>query len=65
MAFTNIKFICYDPKDTITCDDRKAALNLIRKGNLRKYRTVVVDTGNDRFNLDSPRGKEYFGIKER
>lgn len=59
-----ITFICHAPEARITCENRKEALNLIRKGRFQKYKTVVVDVSSEKFNLDSARSKEYFGLKE-
>lgn len=59
-----IKFICWGPYDCITVSNRKEALDLIRKNKFKQYKDVCVCIDNiERFNLQSPRAKEYFGIK--
>ena len=59
-----IKFICWEPYDYITVNNRKEALDLIRKNKFEQYKDVCVCIDNiERFNLKSQRAKEYFGIK--
>ena len=59
-----IKFICWEPNETFTAYDRREAIKIIQKGNFNTYKNVVVCIDNkERFNLESPRAKEYFGIK--
>lgn len=48
----------------IYCTDRKEALGMIRKGDFDNYKNVVVSVGNEKFNLNSKRGYDYFGIKK-
>lgn len=59
-----IKFLCWEPYDCITVNNRKEALDLIRKNKFEQYKDVCVCIDNiERFNLKSARAKEYFGIK--
>ena len=59
-----IKFICWGPNTVITVENRKEAIKMIQKGNFNTYKNVVVCIDNkEGFNLESPRAKEYFGIK--
>lgn len=59
-----IKFICWGPNETITANDRKEAIKMIHKKIFDKYNNVMVCLPNEEnVNLQSPRAKEYFGIK--
>lgn len=59
-----IKFICWGPNETVTAYDRQEAIKMIQKRIFKKYKNVVVHLPtNEKFNLESPRAKEYFGIK--
>ena len=59
-----IKFLCWEPNEVITINNRKEAFTLIKKESFKKYKNVVIvlETGEE-MNLNSPRAKEYFGIK--
>ena len=64
MDMQNIRFVCSGPDAVIVAEDRKNAVSMVRKGAFKKYGNVVVALGNgETFNLQSCRGKEYFGIK--
>ena len=59
-----IKFLCWEPYACITVNNRKEALDLIRKNKFEQYKDVCVCIDNiERFSLKSQRAKEYFGIK--
>lgn len=59
-----IKFLCWNPYSCITVASRKEALDLIKKNKFNDYKSVCVCLNNgERFNLESARAKEYFGIK--
>lgn len=59
-----MKFICWEPNETIVVNDRREAIKMIQQGKFRNYKNVVVYLSNEeRFNLESARAKEYFGIK--
>lgn len=59
-----IKFLCWEPSETVVVNDRREAIKMIQQGKFRSYKNVVVCLSNDeRFNLESARAKEYFGIK--
>lgn len=61
-----IKFICWEPNEIVTANDRKEAIKMIQKGMFEKYKNVVVCLPNEeKVNLESPRAKEYFGIKRK
>lgn len=59
-----IEFVCWEPNTIITVENRKEAIKMIQKENFNIYKNVVVCIDNrERFNLESPRAKEYFGFK--
>lgn len=59
-----IKFLCWEPNETITVYDRKEAIKMIQKNIFKKYKNVVVCLpSGEKVNLESPRAKEYFEIK--
>ena len=59
-----IKFICSNPDKTLTAHSRKEAIKLIQQGTFSKFRNVIVHISDcERFNLESLRAKEYFGIR--
>lgn len=59
-----IKFICWEPNETIVAYDRREAIKLIKANKFKKYGNVVVFlSSGEKVNLESPRAKEYFGIK--
>ena len=59
-----IKFICWEPNETVIAYDRREAIKMIQKEKFGKYKNVVVCLPNgEKVNLESQRAKEYFGIK--
>lgn len=59
-----IKFICWEPNETVVAYDRREAVKMIQKEKFKKYKNVVICLpSGEEVNLESTRAKEYFGIK--
>lgn len=63
-----IVFTCWDSNMNTTtyyANNRKEALNMVKNHWFDKYINVVVSIEKEKFNLNSKRGYNYFGIKNK